>query len=74
MTRKAAFGNRLAALVEDARQHAPKAVYIALYMVNACLVHGKSKALARHICGFGALSVNDAAIEETGSAAVRRVM
>ncbi len=62
---KNGFAQKLAAIVEEARRDAPKAVYIALYMVNACYVHGKHRMLARHICKFSELEMRESSIAET---------
>ncbi len=61
---KNGFAQKLAALVDDAQRDAPKAIYIALYMVNACYVHGKHKLLARHICKFSELEVRESSLIE----------
>ena len=62
---KIEFAEKLAAIVEEARRSAPKAIYVALYMVHACYVHGKHKQLARHICKFSGLELQPGSIRES---------
>lgn len=57
------FQQRLAAIVEDARTNAPRSVWFALHLVNACLIHGQHKLLALHMGSYS----GDTAISVTSS-------
>jgi hypothetical protein len=57
MNRK--FADRLQEIVEEARQHAPKPVYLALHMVYASYVSGKEFEFARHACRFSEVTVEN---------------
>jgi hypothetical protein len=61
---KKGFAEKLAAIVEEARVNAPKSVYIVLYLLYACYLHGKQDQFAKYCCGFSALAVTGTDIAE----------